>query len=412
MLPKSFSHSSLGTYRNCPRQFKFQYIEKPVVRRKVSPQAFLGTAVHKALRHLYKMGADGVVWPENDVVEFYQKEWDKVDPESLVLPSEHYTVDDFIRIGREVLVRHYRKYKPFKHGVILGSELSLKFTLPETPFVISAKIDRLSKKDDGSLEICDYKTGQHMLQTHDLDFRFQMGLYQLAVQDAYPQFHDIDLVQIYLRQDEEVACRMSPDELDELTEQVRLTLAAIVAAERNDNFPPTESALCAYCNYEELCPARRHRFAMEVLEKEDSDGSTPEERAAEKAEAMIGVHLKIKEFEAEKRSLKEDLVELARELDMSKFFAKSGRVDVRISQEEKLVTRTADQKAHADLNALVNGWEGMDLFFELNGNEFMKKVYLTGRLTDEQRDQLEEYIKRGERVVVIPRPSRKRFDNE
>ncbi len=412
MLPKSFSHSSLGTYRNCPRQFKFQYIEKPVVRRKISPQAFLGMAVHKALSQLYKMGADGVVWPENDVVEFYAKEWDKVDLESLVLPSDYYTVDDYIRIGREALVRHYHKYKPFKHGVLIGAELSLQFTLPGTQFIIRTIIDRLSKKDDGSLEICDYKTGQHMLRTHDLDFRYQMGLYLLSVQASYPQFNDIDLVQIYLRQDEEVACRMSPDELDELTEQVRLTLAAIVAAERNDNFPPTESALCAYCSYEELCPARRHRFTMEVLEKEDSDGSTPEEKAAEKAEAMIGVHLKIKELEAEKRLLKEDLIELARELDVSKIFAKSGRVDVRIGQEEKLITRTVDQKAHADLNALVGGWEGMDPFFELNGNEFMKKVYLAGRLTDEQRDQLEEYIKRGERAVVTPRPSRKRFDSE
>ena len=43
------SHSSLGSFKNCPRQYWYQYIGKPDVERVDTIEAFLGTCVHETL---------------------------------------------------------------------------------------------------------------------------------------------------------------------------------------------------------------------------------------------------------------------------------------------------------------------------------------------------------------------------
>jgi hypothetical protein len=43
------SHSSLGSFENCPRQYWYQYIGKPDVERVDTIEAFLGRCVHETL---------------------------------------------------------------------------------------------------------------------------------------------------------------------------------------------------------------------------------------------------------------------------------------------------------------------------------------------------------------------------
>ena len=50
------SHSSLGSFENCPRQYWYQYIGKPDVERVDTIEAFLGTCVHETLEELYRIG--------------------------------------------------------------------------------------------------------------------------------------------------------------------------------------------------------------------------------------------------------------------------------------------------------------------------------------------------------------------
>ena len=50
----TFSISRIGTYRDCPRQYKFAYIERPQVEFEDTVEAFLGSRVHEALEKLYR----------------------------------------------------------------------------------------------------------------------------------------------------------------------------------------------------------------------------------------------------------------------------------------------------------------------------------------------------------------------
>ena len=53
------SHSSLGSFENCPRQYWYQYIGKPPVEKVDTIDAFLGTCVHKALETSYRLRPRG-----------------------------------------------------------------------------------------------------------------------------------------------------------------------------------------------------------------------------------------------------------------------------------------------------------------------------------------------------------------
>jgi len=55
------SHSSLGSFENCPRQYWYQYIGKPPVERVDTIEAFLGTCVHETLEILYRLRLRGRV---------------------------------------------------------------------------------------------------------------------------------------------------------------------------------------------------------------------------------------------------------------------------------------------------------------------------------------------------------------
>mgnify|MGYP003311101769 CR=1 FL=1 len=43
-----FSYSSLETYKKCPAQFQFRYIDK-VIKKEEGVEAFMGKRVHEAL---------------------------------------------------------------------------------------------------------------------------------------------------------------------------------------------------------------------------------------------------------------------------------------------------------------------------------------------------------------------------
>ena len=396
-----FSHSALSSFRSCPRKFKFQYIEKPTVPKRVTPDTYLGQVVHRVLSNLYNLGADGIVLPLEEVIAQYDKDWDKLNPLAITSISEHYTVDDYVRLGREMLTKHYERYQPFNQNTLLGTELRLTFQLPETPFKLLAIIDRLTKLEDGTVQICDYKTGKRPSLPSAPAFRYQMGIYQLAVQSSWPDYQSIELVQHFLRQDEIIRHRMSPDDLDLLGEDLRTQIYEIYQAEKLDDFPPRETGLCNYCEYIELCPAKRHRLLLESQDVDEISDLPPEKRAWDLSSQYIEVSQKYGELKAFRESLKVDIVELARESGFTSMEGQGGKVNISLARKEKLVTKSEDQKAFADLSFLAREL-GLDDYFVLDGRALMKEIIQKQRLNEEGLEQLRKYVARKEesRVTV------------
>ena len=367
----SYSHSSISSYRNCPQRFKFEKIEKPQVSKLITPQTLNGKFIHSVLEKLYKHGSDGVLISIEDAQAMFQSDWDKFNIKTITLVGDYLTIDDYIRLGREMLGRFYQKYQPFNQGTLLGTELKLNFRLENGAFKITTIIDRLTKREDGTIEICDYKTSKNLPKPTDAAFINQMGLYQLAVMDNYPQFENIELVQYFLRLDEVVRTKLNPEQLDLIKMEMRNQIVETIQSEKMDNFPARESPLCSYCNYQEICPAKKHRLKLASDEKSDK---SKEEKAFELATEYIKQNQELGILKTKQESLKKDLVQLSKENDWSSIKGEDGNIKISVENKEKFITKTQDAGAFAELTFLARELNLTD-YFKLDSQALMKEIY-------------------------------------
>lgn len=391
-MPKIYSYSALDSYKSCPRKFKFQYIEKIRVPRRINAEALMGAIVHRSLRRLYTLGADGVLCPLDEIAAYYREQWNKIDKSTIEVASEYHGVDDYIRVGEELLKKHYEQYQPFDQGVLIGTEMNTTFTLPGTPFKFRAIIDRLWKRDDGVVEICDYKTGKTLLSANDRPFVYQMGIYQLAVQEKYPHFEKIEQVQYYLRHGEEIRRAISNDDIEMLTEELRAAVLETVEAAKNDNFPTQEGGHCHYCQFFDICPAKRHQKILDQADEQADDKGDIALQASKLVDQYIDADDRYKAAKNEKDAIKEELVRLAGELDLSKIVGREGEAKIRIANESKFVTRTEDEAAFAELTHIARELK-MDDYFALDARSFYKDIYRNRRLSDDDLARLEPFIR-------------------
>ena len=406
----SYSHSSLQSFRNCPRKFKFQYIEKPSVPRRPSVEAYLGNSVHRVLQKLYRAGSDGVEIPLEEAGKLYEAEWAKPAPGSISVVSDFHGVDDYIRMGHEMLTTFYEQHRPFREGTLLGTEMHLSFTLPGTPFKFRGVVDRLWKRDDGVVEICDYKTGRKLPRPQDPDFFYQMGLYQLAVQANHPQYDNIEVAHYMLKLNEVVRHRLTVDDLEILTEDLRQAVLATLNAEKMDDFPTREGPLCNWCDYAHLCPAKRHGLMLEAA-GEEGDEEDVSARGRRLATEYIDKDREKKALEAELKVLRSELREAAEEMEADKLEGENGEVGVKVKRVQKFPTKSRSPREAVALSEIVREHR-LEQFLKVDETALMKDGYLAGRLDKEVRRKLEPLVIETETVTVRVYPKEEPADDD
>ncbi len=405
-----YSYSALETFEGCPKKFQFKYIDSIKREKKGNAPAIMGGIVHRVLEKAYKLGADGILYPKNDMIRFYQDEWNKIVIDFIEVTSEYHTVDDYIKIGEEILIEYYDKYQPFNQSKLLGTEINLFFTLPNTDFKFNCRIDRLSKRSDGVIEIVDYKTGTYLAKPTDKNYHFQMGLYLLAVRANYPNFKEIELVQYFLRHGEEVRYQMRDDEEENLAEELRLAVLETLHASDVHSFPPKESSFCRFCDYTDICPAKIHNLMLKDEEK-SSSGEISAEKLKELANQFIEKNKESKALKEDIDGLKAQLIEIAKQHDISIFESDFGKVSVSVKNDIKFVTKTDDSKAFAELNYICRE-AGLDEYFVLDSRALMKEGIKKQRVNQELLDRLQPFIESTEIPRVTVRKKSAKSDDD
>ncbi len=256
-----YSHSRLSVYETCPRQYKFQYLDRLDVPEVDTVARFLGSRVHEALEALYLNVRFGRVPSLENLLEFFRSAWRESWHDGVLVQQPDLTAEDYRRAGERQLEVYYRRYVPFDRDHTLAVERLIRFPLDaERSVWFMGYLDRLSRSADGLWEIRDYKTGQYLPSQAMLDEDRQLGLYQLGVRHLWPTAREIDLVWHFLAHDLELRSRRSPEALEGLR---RETLALIRAIERDEAYPTSVGAHCQTCPYQAVCPAWRHLKAPE-----------------------------------------------------------------------------------------------------------------------------------------------------
>lgn len=263
-MATAYSISRLSSFNQCRLQYKYRYIDK-VPSEVESVEAFMGSRVHETLEKFYEMIKLRTVKPKDWLLDKYEDLWQKNVHPSLKVVKEERTVDDYRQLGAKCLDDYYETYHPFDQTKVINTEEFLKFPVRSgaEKYEFCGVLDRLDWNDrDRVFEIHDYKTSGTLPTQEDADADPQLGLYHLAVKNKWPEADKVRLIWHYLAFNKQIESLRSAAQLESLQATI---VGQIKQVEACKDFPPTKSALCAWCAFQPICPLWKHPLAMAGL---------------------------------------------------------------------------------------------------------------------------------------------------
>lgn len=235
---RPLSYSSMSMYRECPRKYKFKYVDRIPEK----PKYFFsyGRSIHDALEFFYN--PELMVAPTvEELVKYFHDHW----------VSEGYrdgAQENEKREEGEVLLREFHaKHEP---GWAPPFHAEYGFNVVVGGVPVTGKVDRIDRLEDGSVSILDYKTGKTFKKGR-IEEDQQLSMYQMCCEQAL-EVKVGELVLYHLPSlTEHKVGRRPGKQIDALTKQVRSTAQNILDAA----FEPTPSEnACRWCDYQALCP--------------------------------------------------------------------------------------------------------------------------------------------------------------
>ncbi len=246
--------SKLQCYLDCPRQYKFRYVDRRPERRAFGPTA-LGRSVHKALRDFY--GMDRTDRTLDNLLRALRRAWDGAG-----YRSSKEAEDAFAR-AEDMLRRYHSGSDPQRHQVV-AMESKFTHTRAADGILVTGRVDRLDI-DEGQYVIVDYKTGRFGEDPSVLDESLPLSLYAIAVSAALGR--EVSRIAVeHLSTGRRVETRRDTDRLNLDWEQL---IAHSREMRLTGVFPPKPSALCRWCDYIVACPEGRATLRVENSPADD-----------------------------------------------------------------------------------------------------------------------------------------------
>lgn len=258
----TYSHSRLQTFENCPLQYKYRYVDR--IKGDVEGiEGFLGKCCHKTLEKLYRDLKMTKLDSLGDLITFFNDLWEKNWSDRIQIINAKYTADNYHNLGERCIRDYYKRHSPFEEGITLGLEERISISLSENgKYRMVGYIDRLTQAGDGVYEIHDYKTSGFLPTQGMVDTDRQLALYELSVKNRWPDAREIRLVWHFLTFDKEMTSHRNDEQLEGLKRQ---TISLIDKIEATREFLPVESKLCYWCEYEEICPLKKHPSKIDSM---------------------------------------------------------------------------------------------------------------------------------------------------
>jgi RecB family exonuclease len=249
------SYSGIDLFYACPLSFKYKYIDKIEVSKKGNFFTALGSGVHKVLELFYEY-----IQTEEPRLEDMYLIWDKIffegytDKNDEEVPAisedinyyfkDGYEIERLYYSGKNLLKAYYvTNKKKFSSQLLLATEFNFSIDLKDIDVTLYGFIDRIDLKDDGTLEIIDYKTGKTKNQ-HELNKDLQATIYSYAVENSWKKPTTVSMY--YLKNSTKVTTKRSTDDYIDMFETVKGVMKGI----EKEEFPAKPGARCTYCYFE------------------------------------------------------------------------------------------------------------------------------------------------------------------
>ncbi|MDH5705366.1 MAG: PD-(D/E)XK nuclease family protein [Candidatus Aminicenantes bacterium] len=350
-MGNTYSISRVGSFDKCRLQYKYRYIDK-VPLRVETIEAFMGTKVHETLNEFYDFIKNKIVKPKDWLLSRYEEIWKKDFSDSIKIVKKELSAKGYHQKGKESLAEYYDEYKPFDQTKIVKTEESIYFNLKknkeEHRFV--GILDRIDWNDKAKIfEIHDYKTSGSLMTQEEADHDYQLPLYQLALMSQWPEAVKTKLVWHFLLFNKQIESSRTQKQLEEVQE---LIIEKIKAIEACQEFPPFKSALCDWCDFQEICPLWKHIKKVEILEE-----------SKYRKDSGVKLVAAYSELEEKKKQLKEKIFEIEQEQDKiaeaAIEFAERENIQVIDGPDKQLVVTLKEELTAPTRRDDQDKWEGL-----------------------------------------------------
>jgi putative RecB family exonuclease len=342
-----YSHSRIETFEQCPRKYKFRYIDN--IRTEAEGiEAFLGKRVHESLEKLYRDLKLTKLNTLEEILSFYESAWEKNWHADVQVVRADVTPGHYFSLGRQCLTDYYRRYHPFNQGKTIGLEerIELKLKEGERIYTLQGYIDRITwVAETGSYEIHDYKTGSTLPTQEDADQDRQLALYQMGLAQRWPDARKVRLIWHYLAADKEIVSSRSEADLASLEQEVIADIHHIEEEGRLGRWGVRVSRLCDWCEYKPMCPAWKHPVAMEALPANEylkDTGVQLVEKYAGLENRKADLQAEIKKLDQEKAKVEEAALAFAEKEGVLAIDGPEHRLVIRSEDDLKAPTKAED----------------------------------------------------------------------
>jgi len=299
-----YSFSKIESFNQCRLQFKYRYVDR-ITTEIETIEAFMGSRAHDALKEFYDFIKNKVIQPKEWIISRYEDLWNKNYNDSIKIVKKEFSAEDYYEKGKKCLSDYYDEYEPFDQTKIVKTEEPIR------------------------------------------------SLYQLAIMSKWPEAEKARLIWHFLLFNKQIESSRTKQQLTELQ---KIVVDKIKDIEVCSDFPPCKSALCNWCDFQEICPLWKHPKKMEKLdinEYRKDPGVKLVSKYAELEEEKSELKKRIFDIEGEQAKIQEAAVELAEREDLQVIDGPDKRLVVTIKKELRAPTRKENPENWEKLRSIL-----------------------------------------------------------
>lgn len=254
IVSASLSPSRAGDFKTCPLLYRFRSVDRLPQRPTLATSR--GTVVHAALEQLFDLPKEQRT--VDAAQQLVQPAWQELlaeDPELGTLfadDADGVELQKFLTQARSLVATYFTMEDPSRFDPA-GRELLVETTVGDG-LLLRGYVDRLDEAPDGRLRVVDYKTGASPREAFEAKALFQMKFYALVIWRSTGKI-PAQLKLMYLADNDTLMYSPDERELLSLERQLGALWAAIDRSLKAEDFRPSPSKLCGWCDFKDLCPA-------------------------------------------------------------------------------------------------------------------------------------------------------------